>query len=174
MISKDHVLLMARYNRWQNVSLFNAANAVSEKQRSEDRGAFFGSLHTTLAHILWADRVWMNRFDGTPATNSEDNQGRGVAYQDWRTLRADRAELDETIVKWAIDVSDAWLEKDFSWWNTAGTRQSTQPAWRLVVHFFNHQTHHRGQAHALLTAFGAAPEDTDLLLLSGQESEAPR
>jgi uncharacterized damage-inducible protein DinB len=170
VISLAHAQLMARYNRWQNSSLYTAADALEDSQRKQDRGAFFGSLHTTLAHVLWADRVWMNRFAGTPATNPEDDQGKGSAYQDWRRLKADRAEFDETIVSWVVNLSDAWLKDDFSWWNTTGTRQSTQPAWKIMVHFFNHQTHHRGQAHALLTAFGAVPEDTDLLLLSHRDS----
>lgn len=165
MISSDHVRLMARYNRWQNQSIFSAADAISEAKRRDDRGAFFGSLHTTLAHILWADRVWMNRFADTPATSIEDNQGRGLRYLDWDTLKTDRAAFDEVILEWASDVSDAWLSSDFTWSNVAGTRTATQPAWRLVAHFFNHQTHHRGQAHALLTGFGAAPDDTDLFLI---------
>lgn len=66
MISPTHAMLMARYDCWQNESLYDAANALSETQRPEDRGVFFGSVYTTLAHILWADRVWMNRFAGTP------------------------------------------------------------------------------------------------------------
>ena len=155
---------MASYNRWQNGSIYEAADALDEKQRNEDRGAFFGSLHTTIAHILWADRVWMNRFAGTPATDLEDDQGKGIAYQDWQVLKADRVNFDETILSWASDLDEAWLEADFTWWNTTHTRKSTRPAWRLVAHFFNHQTHHRGQAHALLTAFGSFTQSTDLLV----------
>ena len=164
MISTTHTELMARYNRWQNGWLYQSADALDEQQRSEGRGAFFGSLHTTLAHILWADRVWMNRFAGTPETALEDDQGRGIAYQNWQTLKADRVAFDETILSWAKVVDDAWLEADFTLWNTTRTRKSTQPAWRLVAHFFNHQTHHRGQAHALLTSFGSVTQSTDLLV----------
>ncbi len=170
MISPIHALLMARYNHWQNGLLYEAADALDDKQRNEDRGAFFGSLHTTLAHILWADRVWMNRFAGTPATVLTDDQGKGLAYQDWQTLKTDRATFDRTILGWAHDLDEAWLEADFTWWNTTRTRKSTQPAWRLVAHFFNHQTHHRGQAHALLTAFGSATESTDLLVTPAEVS----
>ena len=166
MISTDHIRLMARYNRWQNASLFNAADALSEEQRREDRGAFFGSLHTTLAHILWADRVWMNRFANTSATGSQDDQGKGPNYQSWQELKTDRANFDETISNWAIGLNQEWLEADLTWWNTTGTRKSTLAAWKLVAHFFNHQTHHRGQAHALLTANGAVTEATDLLVIA--------
>ena len=156
---------MAQYNRWQNRSIFASADTVSEAQRREDSGVFFGSLHTTLAHVLWADRVWMNRFASTPATSMDDNQGRGAAYADWEKLKTDRAEFDDVIVDWAGKTTQAWLTADFTWSNVAGTRTSTQPAWRLVTHFFNHQTHHRGQVHALLTHFGVTPDDTDLFLM---------
>ena len=156
---------MARYNRWQNRSLYGAAGTLTEAQRREDKGAFFGSLHTTLAHILWADRVWMSRFADIPPVIPEDAQGKGPAYQDWDALKAQRAAFDETIIDWTAGLTDAWLAADFTWTNTAGTVTASQPAWRLTTHFFNHQTHHRGQAHALLTAFGARPEDTDLFLM---------
>ncbi len=165
MISADHVRLMARYNRWQNRSLFGAADQLSDNQRRADKGAFFGSLHTTLAHILWADRVWMHRFVGTPPIGDADDQGRGHAYHDWESLKADRQAFDQTILDWANTIDEGWLAADFTWSNLAGTRTATQPAWRLVTHFFNHQTHHRGQAHALLTSFGATLEDTDLFLM---------
>ena len=165
MISKPHVEMLARYNRWQNTALYQSAQTLSDQQRREDRGAFFGSLHTTLAHVLWADRVWMNRFAGTPETTLEDNQGKGPAYQDWERLQADRHDFDETIQRWASELDEAWLETNLTWWNTKRTQQTTKPVWRLVAHFFNHQTHHRGQAHALLTAFGADTHSTDLLLM---------
>ena len=163
MISPAHASLMAQYNQWQNGSLYLLADGLSDAQRTEDRGAFFGSLQMTLAHILWADRVWMNRFAGTPATGPEDAGGQGKAYQDWRRLKDDRKTFDETISSWAGELNEEWLRADFTWWNTTRTRRSTQPAWRLVAHFFNHQTHHRGQAHALLTYFGAETTSTDLL-----------
>lgn len=156
---------MARYNRWQNRGFFEAASTLSDSQRREDRGAFFGSLHTTLAHILWADRVWMNRFAGTPPTSLQDDQGKGPAYANWEGLKSERSQFDDVIVGWADDLEDDWLAADFTWSNVAKTRTATQPAWRLVAHFFNHQTHHRGQAHAILTAFGVEMPDTDLFLL---------
>lgn len=165
MISPAYVETMAHYNRWQNQSLFEAANGLSDSQRREDRGAFFGSLHTTLAHIMWADRIWMNRFADTPPTSPEDRQGKGPAYLDWPTLTEERAAFDEIILNWALGLSEAWLAAEFTWTNSAGTLTRTQPAWVLVTHLFNHAAHHRGQAHALLTSFGVTPEDTDLPLM---------
>ncbi|MEM6534142.1 MAG: DinB family protein [Pseudomonadota bacterium] len=162
MITADHAVLMAQYNRWQNRSLYTAADQLSEAQRREDKGAFFGSIHNTLAHVLWGDRAWMSRFAGTAPVRPEDRQGLGPAYQDWQALQRDRAEFDAVILDWSSTLSPDWLAGDFTWTNSAGTRTSTQKAWILVTHLFNHATHHRGQAHALLTSFGAKPDDTDI------------
>lgn len=165
MISQLHARTMAQYNQWQNQSIYQSANILTDKQRREDKGAFFGSIHTTLAHVLWADRVWMNRFANTPPTIPEDQQGRGATYHDWEVLKESRAAFDFEIQEWAAGLEHAWLAADFTWSNTAGTVTSTQPAWRLVTHFFNHQTHHRGQVHALITTFGLSTKDTDLFLM---------
>lgn len=165
MISPEFAHTMARYNQWQNRSLYTAASSLSDEQRRAERGAFFGSIHTTLAHILWADRVWMNRFAATPPVSADSNQGRGPDFVDWTRLCADREAFDRIILDWTTTLTDEWLAADFTWSNVARTRVTTRPAWRLVAHMFNHQTHHRGQAHAMLTSAGATPEDTDLFLL---------
>ena len=162
MITPNHAQLMARYNRWQNRSLYTAADTLTDDRRRKDKGAFFGSIHTTLAHILWADRIWMSRFADTPPTIPEDAQGKGPAYHDWDALKSDREAFDDVISNWTSNLSEAWLAADFTWTNSAETVTRTQPAWVLTTHLFNHATHHRGQAHAMLTSFGAAPEDTDI------------
>ena len=165
MISPEWPVMMARYNRWQNQSLYGAAGTLADDQRRENRGAFFGSLHTTLAHIQWADRVWLSRLAGTPPVAADSQQGRGPGYYDWKGLIADRKAMDDTITDWATTLTPGFLASDFTWTSVDGTRTATLPAAQVVTHFFNHQTHHRGQAHALLTALGARPDDTDLIYL---------
>lgn len=159
------VINMARYNAWQNRSIYAAADKLTDTDRRADKGAFFGNLHNTLAHILWADRVWMYRFNQTPPKSPIGDQGLGPDYANWDRLKTERVAFDTTIREWASTVSEDWLGHDFTWSNVARTRTATRPAWQLVTHFFNHQTHHRGQAHALLTAAGAKPEDTDFYLM---------
>jgi uncharacterized damage-inducible protein DinB len=160
VIDGEYVVTMAAYNRWQNENLYAAADTLSDAERRRDRGAFFGSIHRTLNHIVWADEVWMGRFAGrahptSPFASSSDR------YADWEELRSARRVLDADTVAWAASLDPAWL---------TGSRTSPgrePPVIRshafLVVHMFNHQTHHRGQVHAMLTAAGARPSDTDLL-----------
>lgn len=161
MITPDWARLMAAYNAEMNRRLYAAADTVTEAQRNEDRGAFFGSVHGTLSHLLWGDRTWMSRFDGWQKPDG------GIPTSprlepDWGALKAARAEADAGIEAWAARLDPAWLRRDLTWFSGAAGREITRPAWLLVTHFFNHQTHHRGQAHALLTAFGARTGDTDL------------
>jgi uncharacterized damage-inducible protein DinB len=161
MITPDWVRLMAAYNAEMNRRLYAAADRLTPDQRTEDRGAFFGSVQGTLSHLLWGDRFWMHRFDGW-----EKPPG-GIAasptlYADWEALKRERAETDAGIEGWASRVDPAWLAGCLSWFSAAMGRDITRPNAILVTHVFNHQTHHRGQVHALLTGFGEKTGDTDL------------
>ena len=164
MISVEHARIMARYNTWQNQSLYTAADDLSDEARRQERGAFFGSIQRTLSHLLWGDQQWMSRFAGTPppAGSGKDSPNH---YADWDDLRRQRVAFDAVILEWTNRLEPAWLAADFEWYSGLAKRNVSKPAWVLVTHFFNHQTHHRGQVHAMLTAAGAKPDDTDLMLL---------
>lgn len=164
MITPAYAATMARYNRWQNANLLDAAVTLTDEARREHRGAFFGSIHETFSHLLWADAIWMGRFTG------RDGPGGSIAesasmFGDWDALGAERRRLDAVIADWAQSLDPDWLEGDLTWWSGAVGREIRRPKSLLLVHFFNHQTHHRGQIHAMLTAAGAKPADTDLPLL---------
>ncbi len=165
MISTDHVRLMAAYNRWQNGSIFTAAETLSEADRRADQGAFFGSIEATLNHLLWADRIWMHRFAPFPAPTVPDIPSSTGETQSWDELRGARDTLDRQIVEWAGGLAADDLKGDLIWHSGAAGREITKPLWLLITHFFNHQTHHRGQVHAMLTAKGARPDDTDIPMM---------
>ena len=161
MISPEYVQVMARYNRWQNKSLYGAADGLDEAERVADRGAFFGSIHGTLSHLLWGDTIWMSRFDGWDAPGGGIPESPRMEF-DWGALKTARAQADARIVDWSERVSPEDLAGDLTWYSGAAGRELTKPRALLVLHLFNHQTHHRGQVHAMLTAAGARPDDTDL------------
>jgi len=165
MIDTEFVKTMARYNRWQNENLYQAADDLSETARREDRGAFFRSIHETLTHILWGDGMWMSRFAGLPKPDCPIADS-GSYIEDWQTLCTERKAMDEQIIDWSRSVAPDWFAGELRWLSGATGREMLEPKEKLVTHFFNHQTHHRGQVHAMLTAAGAKPHDTDLMLLS--------
>ncbi len=164
MITPDFVHLMARYNAWQNRSLVQAASGLDDAARRQDRGAFFGSIAATFNHLYWGDSIWMWRFGAVekPAGGIADSVN---SFPDWAEFVAARAALDATILSWSRKVSPEWLGGSLSWYSGAAKRDVTRETGMLVQHFFNHQTHHRGQIHAMLTAAGARPDDTDLFIM---------
>mgnify|MGYP002780982253 CR=1 FL=1 len=156
---------MARYNRWQNENLYEAAAGLTDEARRHERGAFFGSIHGTLSHLLWGDSVWMHRFSGSPLPQGGIKDS-ATLCADWDDLVLRRKDLDEAIVRWSVDLTPPALEGSITWYSGALGREVTRPTWALIAHFFNHQTHHRGQVHAMLTAAGAKPGDTDLMIIA--------
>jgi len=161
MISPEWCRMMAAYNSEMNRRLYAAADSLDDATRHADRGAFWGSVHGTLSHLLWGDTLWMNRFDGweRPAVGMKDSPR---MIEEWPALRAARTGADARIETWAGKLTQARLAAPLTWFSAAARRETTMPLWVCVAHFFNHQTHHRGQAHALLTAAGARSGDTDL------------
>jgi uncharacterized damage-inducible protein DinB len=167
MITPPYVRTMAAYNAEMNRRLYEAAERLSDTERRAPKGAFWGSIHGTLVHVLWSDAQWMSRFDNwpRPATPIKESDH---FIEDWTALRAARGKADADIARWAEKVDDAWLDDDLVWFSGAAGREVHAPKRLLVAHFFNHQTHHRGQAHALLTAAGQHTGDTDLFLVVPQ------
>jgi uncharacterized damage-inducible protein DinB len=164
MIDTAWVRTMAEYNAEMNRRLYAAADRLGDAARREDRGAFWGSIHGTLNHLMWGDRNWMSRFAGWQASSLKMKESPGL-YADFAELRGARVEADAGIGKWADGIDSAWLAEDLVWFSGAIQREVKLPRWLLVTHMFNHQTHHRGQAHALITAAGEDTGDTDLFIL---------
>lgn len=163
MIDATFVTTMARYNRWQNQSIYGAAETLNDEARRLDRGAFFGSIHQTLGHLLGSDGIWLSRFAGTPRPTPRNWDAADLV--EWDELVAARTMLDGQILRWGESLPPGLLAGEITFVSGALGREVTRLVAPLVAHFFNHQTHHRGQVHAMLTAAGARPDDTDLMLL---------
>ena len=157
-----HLAMMAAYNRWANRRLYAAAAALPDDDYRRPAGAYFGSLHGTLNHLLVVDRNWMARFE---STGEAQHKLSAILFERLDELRAAREREDERIVGHVAGLSAAELEADFDYATTSGKPQR-QPRWEALAHLFNHQTHHRGQAHAILTRLGVAePPPLDLLVM---------
>ena len=153
---------MARYNRWMNERLYECCARLSDAQRKEDVGAFFKSIHGTLNHLLLADRLWMGRFTAQPFKAPSLSQ---ELYADFEELRVERASTDRAICDWVASLSEADLAGDLTYTRMVDPAPSTQPLRFVVMDFFNHQTHHRGQLTTLLSQRGIDPGVTDLMWL---------
>jgi Uncharacterized protein conserved in bacteria len=167
MVDKGWIVMMAQYSRWMNEKLYAHAATLTDEQRKADRGAFFKSLHNTLDHIVWGDTIWLGRFTGQqpvlPTAGS-------ILYPEFEAQRARRIELDDAIATWAGGVTEEFLSAPLTWTSRITNQSQTRAAGLAVTHFFNPQTHHRGQATTLLSQYGINPGVTDLWAMPGAEN----
>jgi uncharacterized damage-inducible protein DinB len=170
---QDYVGLMARYNRWMNKKLYRLARSMPADAVHRDRGAFFGSIFGTLDHVCGADVLWLRRYSSAldapttlasvvahPATPSLDKP----TTSSLADLCELRAVLDDAIDAWTDTLDEPTLSRPIRYRNLAG-QEYTRPLFPLLVHFFNHQTHHRGQVTTLFTQAGVEVGVTDLAVL---------
>jgi uncharacterized damage-inducible protein DinB len=170
MIDPAYARLMAEYNAEMNRRFLASAWRLGDEQRREQRGAFWGSIHATFNHILWADRMWLYRFTGSaqPHGTRADSD---AFCEEFSELAALREQTDAEILDWSENVTDEWLAAPCRWFRETPNEFSTERSLQ-VVHMFNHQTHHRGQIHALLTAFGEDTAETDLWIMRARQAGA--
>lgn len=157
---KAHFDQLAAYNRWANRRVYDDAASLPDATRKQAVGLFFGSVHGTLNHLLVTDYIWMRRFTGEGPVPERLNQ---ILYEDFAELRAAREREDERIFSFVIDTDEYGRELEYQ--NSSG-KTFRQALGSALTHFFNHQTHHRGQVHAGLTIAGIRePASLDLLAL---------
>ncbi|MGB8330165.1 MAG: DinB family protein [Polyangiales bacterium] len=168
-----HYQAMARYNRWMNEKLYAWCAELPEQERKRDMGAFFRSIHGTPNHILLADHAWMRRFtDDAKAFEVRDASGNPIEvrslgqelYANFAELRAVRQKSDAGIEGWVAGLREEYLLSPLRYRTSTG-EEHEHPTWWALSHFFNHQTHHRGQVTTLLKQQGIDPGVTDLAVM---------
>jgi uncharacterized damage-inducible protein DinB len=157
---------LAAYNRWMNERLYAACAGLSDAERKRDRGAFFRSIHGTLNHLLLGDRIWMGRFSSRVFAVSALDQ---ELYADFEELRSERERTDAEITRFLGSLVPADLERTLHYTSIVDPAPRSLPFWLALTHFFNHQTHHRGQLTTLMFQAGVDPGVTDLIWLPIQE-----
>ena len=118
MINRAYVQRMARYNRWQNENLYGVADRLTAEERQRERGAFFGSIHKTLSHLLWGDQIWMSRFAAAPKPQGSIAQSVAL-YAEWEGLKSKRADFDRRIIAWADYIEPDWLAAEQTFFSGA-------------------------------------------------------
>lgn len=155
---KDYYHMLARYNQWANSRLYEACGRLPKEEYLIDRKAFFRSLHGTLNHLLVCDRLWLGRLQGSESGILSLDQ---VLYSDLETLWEARQTEDLRIIA-LMDSLDGISPGDLLEFKTlAGAERTIELRW-LLAHLFNHHTHHRGQAHAMLSQAGVEPPALDI------------
>jgi uncharacterized damage-inducible protein DinB len=165
----SHYRMLGHYNAWANARLYDAVSRLDETQYKADRGAFFKSVHGTLNHLLATDMIWMKRF-----TDEGDAPDRldAILCETFDALRPAREAQDARIVAYIDGLDDARIAGTISYRRVSSPEQFVQKLAPALAHWFNHQTHHRGQAHALLTGLGQPGIELDLLFFQREQAKA--
>ncbi|MGZ4968530.1 MAG: DinB family protein [Methylobacter sp.] len=173
----EHLRLLSCYNQWMNDKLYNTAAQLPADELAKDRGAFFGSVLGTLNHIMVADIIWLQRFSEHPSQHPALDQIRAMPkpqtlgqalLDDFTALSEERRKLDSTIISWCEQLDESDLNHKLAYRNMKG-EAAVKNFSGLMLHFFNHQTHHRGQATTLLSQQGLDVGVTDLVTLITSE-----
>ena len=162
---KAHFQMLAGYNAFANDLIYAAAAALPDGLYRADRGAFFKSMCGTLNHLLVADRIWMRRFTGQGDAPARLD---AILFEDLALLQQARQAEDRRVCAFADALTPAQLEGLLVYQRVTAFEKIGQSLASALAHFFNHQTHHRGQAHAILTGLGVAAPSLDLLLFQRQ------
>jgi uncharacterized damage-inducible protein DinB len=157
---KQHYTSLAGYNAWANRRLYDAAAALTDGEYRADQRAFFKSMHGTLNHLLATDRIWMQRFTGQ---GDAPDRLDAILHERLDELRAAREAEDRRIADWVASLDEPALAGVIRYRRVSTPEEFVQPLMPALDHWFNHQTHHRGQAHMILTTLGKPAPELDLL-----------
>jgi uncharacterized damage-inducible protein DinB len=163
---KTYFVMMAKYNAWANARVFRMASALQDTLYRKEVGAYFKSLHGTLNHLLAADRIWMSRLTGV---GDHPDKLNAILFDDLPSLHAARVEEDSRIIGYVQGLEEPAFDEEWDYRTLNGTPQR-QRRREILAHIFNHETHHRGQAHAILTMLGVTePDPLDLLIMQREQ-----
>jgi uncharacterized damage-inducible protein DinB len=171
----ENYRFLGKYNQWMNEKLYESASKLPDTLRKLNRGAFFGSIHNTLNHLVLTDKIWLGRFAaqgvefqslsddilGVPGGFKSLGQ---VLYDDFAELKAQRIKIDQAVENWLTEMPPDFPMQVMKYANMKGMMRE-HPMWQALTHFFNHQTHHRGQVTVLINQAGIDPGVTDLIAM---------
>lgn len=170
MATLDYFRTLARYNQWANRRLYAACAQLHEAEYLKPRAAFFGSIHGTLNHILVGDRLWMARIIGHDAGIKALDQ---ILYGDFIGLRVAREAEDAQIIRVIDAMDEPTLNTTLRYRPLTDNTMTAMPMRFVLGHMFNHATHHRGQAHGLLSQTAVAPPPLDLVFYLREAALVP-
>jgi uncharacterized damage-inducible protein DinB len=157
-MNKQDIITLYKYNQWANAKILNAAANVTADQFLADASFPHGGLRGTLVHILFAEWIWRNRWQGeSPGFRIKPDE-----FPTFDSLRQRWAMEEQSLMEFVEGLSDDLLNTPFQYKTTRGEPHE-QILWKAMVHVVNHGTQHRAEAAALLTDFGCSPGDVDMI-----------
>ncbi len=162
-------IVQNQYSHWMNEHMFTLCDTVPDNHRKKSLGAFFGSIHRTLNHILLVDRLWLSRFENSSLSITGLDQ---ELYVDYNELKTARRETDDQLTRYIGKLQDQDMDRKLTFTSAITHKSHSFLLGDCLVHMFHHQTHHRGQISALISQLGVDIGNTDLLWMPGIEQRA--
>lgn len=162
MITPSFAQKMSRYSCWQNEQIYGIADQMTDAARRQDLGMCFGTIHNTLSHMLWDDHMIMSCLTGAKLPDVTTVRTSVRLHEDWEELKQAHHLSDQSIRDWTDGLSEEWLAGEALWNSGAAEEEGRKQRSVLIMQLFNHQTHHRGQLHVMLSQQGAKMFHTDL------------
>ena len=155
----QHIRLMSNFNAWANKLIYAVCSQLSDQEYRIDRKAFLGSIHHMLNHLILVDRIWICRFLGYE--DSEIHSLDQILFDDFEELQQARIDKDQRLIDLIDSIDQSQLDQILQYKPMCG--ENTNYAFeQILLTVFNHQTHHRGQVHAMLTQCGRKVPGMDL------------
>jgi uncharacterized damage-inducible protein DinB len=158
MMNKQDILALYKYNQWANAKILTSVSRVTGQQFLADAPFPHGGLRSTLVHILFAQWIWRNRWEG----NSPTYRLKPEEYPSFESLQARWIPEEALLMTFVDNVTDEQLDQVIEYKNTRGVPRQ-QVLWKMMAHVVNHGTQHRAEAAAMLTDFGCSPGDVDMI-----------
>jgi uncharacterized damage-inducible protein DinB len=158
-MTTDEVLELFAYNAWANRKIFDAAAGLPEEQYNRDLKSSHGGIHGTLAHIVWAEQLWLHRWLARP--NPAVPQGKDL--RDLDAVRARWEEVEAERGAFLKGLTPARLNEMQTVKPSTGGAYAHSFA-QMLRHTVDHSTYHRGQVVTLLRQVGAVPPNTGLIV----------
>lgn len=156
----NNLALMARFNQWVNGRIYHSVAELSDEEYRRDRKAFFGSIHRTLNHLLVVDRLWTGRIRGIDPGIASLTE---ILFDEFEPLRAARRREDEDLIELVDGIDEDRFTAPVAYMRMIGDGEQRTRLDHILITLYNHQTHHRGQVHAMLTQAGVTPGDIDVI-----------
>ena len=176
----ENYRFLAKYNKWLNEKIYTVVSELPSYERHRDYEAFFGSIHNTLNHLVLTDKIWLNRFavqENCPAFSADILEIHGgvsslkqILFENFEDLKRHRARMDEAIENWTLQMQPDFPLQVMRYANMSGKKRE-HPMWQALTHFFNHQTHHRGQITTMLSQAHVDYGVTDLIAMLDLEKK---
>lgn len=171
MIPLETLRELFDYNYWARDRQLDACAALADEQFLRPMGNSFSSMRDVLAHLIFAEWVWLERWLGKSPTQVDRQQVAADKFLTLASVRERWSALEGSMRSYLTGLDEHTLSRPLTYTNWRG-HVCTYPLGQTIFHLANHQTYHRGQVTTLLRQLGAEAPAIDYLVMQDEKIRA--